>query len=168
MYQEQVVLEGFDEQIRKLEDFDRIAAKHSRFAMQQSVVTVSSTIKPLTPVYRGELRRSIAGEVKQIGSRIEGHIGSSLSDEVYPKVMELGRKPGTRPPIAPLIRWVHLQLGVPNSRAAKVAAKVAFVIGKKGIKGKLFFKRGWEQSKSKVLAYFNTAGQKIVKDLAVD
>lgn len=167
MYKEQVVLKGFDEQIRKLANYDRIARKHERGAMRKSVIVVASSVRPHTPVYRGTLRQSIGSEVVEMGSLIEGHIGSSLTGEVYPKVMEAGSQKGSFPPLGGLMRWVHLQLGVPTNRARKVAFAVAISIYRKGIKGRYMFKKGWEQSKPMVLGFFQAAGEKIVNDLAV-
>lgn len=167
MYKEQVVLEGFDEQIRKLENFSQISRKHERLAMFSSVSTVLASVRPLAPSYRSRLRQSLGSEVKELAGVIEGHVGSSLVDEVYPKVMEVGRQPGSVPPLAGLMRWVHLVLGVPADRAQKVAMAVAFSIARKGIKGRLFMKQGWTQSKPAVENHFKVAMNRIVDELVV-
>ena len=39
-------------------------------------------------------------------------------------------------------------------------------IGKKGIKGRFYMKKGWDQSKAQVNRYFAQALDKIVEDLA--
>jgi hypothetical protein len=165
----EVEIKGLDEQMAKLAKYPQISDKHLLKAMHQSVIAIESAVKPLTPVgVSGRLRNSIAGEVKHLSAlSIEGRVGSTLKDEIYPSVMEFGRKPGKMPPPSALERWVHLKMGVPDDEAPGVAYLVARAIGKKGIKGKEFMKKGWEQSKAKVNDYFVTALKNIAEELSI-
>ena len=161
----EIELHGLEEQLAKLAQFDRIADKRLVTAMHQATITVESAVRPLAPVgVSGRLRNSIASQVTHEGPlSVVGKVGSTLKDEVYPAVMEFGRKPGKMPPYSegtPLARWVHLVLG-----DAIGAFVVARGIGRRGIKGKFFMKRGWEQSKGRVQGFFETALQLIAKDL---
>src|SRR3990167_10492690 len=80
-------------------------------AMDKSVLTVVAEVKPLTPVFQGRLRNSIASQVETSTSTVVGKVGSNLKGEEYPATMEFGRKPGSPPPVSELERWAHLVLG---------------------------------------------------------
>jgi hypothetical protein len=163
----EVEIKGLEEQIKRLNAYDENSTKELTTAMNQSVVTLESAIKPLVPVYRGRLHGSIASEVKQEGvGSIVGKVGSTLKSEEYPAVMEFGRKPGAAfPPIEPLMRWVHLVLGVPNEEARGVAFVVGRKIARKGIKGHFFMKKGFEASKAQIVDYFEQALKRITDAL---
>lgn len=164
-----IELKGFAEQIKKLNAYDEISTREVTTAMEQSVTTLESAIKPLTPVFRGRLRGSIASQVIREGpGSIVGKVGSTLKDEDYPAVMEFGRRPGAKmPPPSALERWVHLVLGVPTSEARGAAFTVARAIARKGIKGRRFMQRGFEASKGKIKDYFDAALERITERLAV-
>lgn len=159
---------GLAEQLKKLNGYDDLADRHLTHAMNQSVVTLESRIKPLVPVFRGRLRGSIGSQVTKDGpGSIVGKVGSSLKSETYPVVMEFGRKPGAKmPPPDALERWVHLVLGVPDDKAPGVALAVARSIARKGIKGRRFMQRGFEASQSAIVGFFAAALKRITDDLA--
>lgn len=168
MYKYEIETQNVDEQIRKLTNFEQIAEKHYRLAMLKSVNTVASAVKRHTPVYRGELHNNIGSTISTTGSMIVGKVGSSLKDEEYPKVMEAGRHPGgALPNIDNLARWVHLQMGIPNERAKRVAFAVAKSIQKKGIEGRRMFQKGFFESRAYVEQMFEEANEKIASELAV-
>ena len=147
--------------------FPELYDRHMRKAMNKAVIQVQSEVKPLTPVFQARLRNSIETKVTGIGSEIKGVIGSSLSGEIYPSVMEFGRRPNSKPPPASaLLRWVHLVLGVPNEEAMSVAIRIARSIGKKGIKGRFFMKRGFEAAKPKIKDDFTQGIRDLLKDIA--
>lgn len=165
----EIEINGLAEQIKRLNGYDALADRHLTHAMNQSVVTLESAIKPLVPVFRGRLRGSIASQVIRQPDSVVGKVGSTLKAETYPVVMEFGRKPGAKmPPPSALERWVHLVLGVPDDQAPGVALTVARSIARKGIKGRRFMQRGYEASKTAIVRYFSVALQKIADDLAVD
>ena len=134
--------------------------------MRKSVTTIEAKAKPLTPVFRGRLRQSIVSEIRGTGVEITGIVGSSLKNEVYPSVMEFWRRPGKAPPAKALERWVWLVLKPPKKMVRSVAFVVARAIGKRGIKGKRFLQKGWEQSRRKVYQNFSKALADITEDLA--
>ena len=166
----EIEIRGMDEQLKRLGRFSQIADRRLGTAMRQSVSTIVAEVRPLTPVgVSARLRNSIGSEVRQEGPlSIVGRVGSSLSDEVYPAVMEFGRRPGSMPPPGALVRWVHLRLRVPEEEAGRVAFLVARKIGKRGIPGKFFMKRGWQKSRPRVERYFDQALQLIANDLALN
>lgn len=159
---------GLEEQLEKFKRYSSIADKHLLRAMHQGTIATVSEIRPLTPVgVSGALRNSIASEVKHEGPlSIVGTVGSTLRNEVYPEVMEFGRRPGKAPPASALLRWVHLKLGVPNDEAYGVAIRIARAIGARGIKGKKFMQQGWDKAKPKVIEYFERALHNITQELS--
>lgn len=164
----QVVVKGLDEQVKKLGAFDRIASKHMRKAMSQSVITIEGRSKVHSPVgVSGRLRNSMASEVRGTGVDITGWIGSTLKAEVYPSVMEYGRAPGKMPPPEALQRWVHLRLGVPDEMALGVAFVIARKIGQAGIKGRHFLRRAYEESRVKIDDFFEAALKRITEELSI-
>jgi hypothetical protein len=162
-----ISVEGLEEQIQKLVEFDLIAEKHLKTAMQKSVLTIEGEVKPLVPVgVSARLKNSIGTTVLEIGTlSLEGRVGSSLKSELYPQVMEFGREPGKMPPPEALTRWVHLKLGVPKEDELRVAYLVARKIKSKGIKAKEFMKTGFENAKDRVVRFFNQALDDIAQDL---
>lgn len=136
-------------------------------AMNKSVFTVVSEVRPLTPVgVSSRLRNSIGSQVETTQSTVIGRVGSTLKSEEYPAVMELGRRPGAAmPPVDALMRWVHLKLGVSNEQARGVAFTVARAISRRGIKGYFYLKRGLEASRTKIQGYFDEALSQLAKDL---
>lgn len=148
--------------------FPDLYDKHMRKAMQKSVVQTQYEVKPLTPVgVSSALRQSINTEVTGIGSNIVGRVGSSLSGEKYPSVMEFGRRPGAKPPPASaLLRWVHIVMGIPNEEAMSVAIRVARSIGKKGIKGHYFIRDGFRKAKPKIIDFFQSGVRDILREIA--
>jgi hypothetical protein len=164
-----VRFEGFPEQMKKLEQFDQIADRRLTTAMTQSVTSIRSEVVPLWPVgVSGRSRNSIASNVTHEGPlSIVGKVGSTLKGEVYPKVIEFGRKPGSRmPPPEALERWVHLVMGVASEKVLSVAFLVARNIGRRGITAKKPLRTGFEKARSRVIGYFTQALELIAKDLS--
>ncbi len=164
----EVEILGLNEQLKKLHGFDVIADRHLLGAMARSVLVIQANVKPLTPVFRGRLRNNIESKTEResVGS-IVGRVFSTV-DEVYPAVMEFGRRPGARmPPPSALERWVHLVLGVPTAEARGVAYTVARGIARKGIKGRRFMQRGFEKSKGVIAGFFQAALDAVANELSV-
>lgn len=157
---------GIDEALRDLERFPEIANKHLDRAMQNAVLVLQGEARQRAPVFMGALRGSIRSKVTGQGMSLKGVVGSALKED-YPVVMEFGRRPGAKmPPPQALERWVHLQMGVPTEDAPGVAYVVARSIGRKGIKGRFFMRRAYEENKNRVMAFFVTALDRITKELA--
>lgn len=163
-----VEIKGLNEQRQKFNAFDAIADPELTVAMKQSVSILEREIKPLTPVFMSRLRGSIGSEVWSEGAgSIVGKVGSTLKAEIYPSVMEFGRRSGKAPPPGALDRWVHLVLGIPE----KEAPGVAYVIGRKlkarAMPGHFFMKIGFERSKERIMQFFNAARVRITDKLSI-
>ena len=89
---------------------------------------------------------------------ITGIVGT---DKEYALAVELGRRPGSLPPLEPLIRWAAVVLGDGDAGHA-----VRWAIFKRGIKGKFMFARGWREVYPRVTERFKQALSEIVKRLA--
>lgn len=159
---------GLEEQLTQLLAYDEISNRHMRKAMQGSLVTLGSEIVPLVPVgISSRLKNSMGSSIEEIGpANLIGKYGSSLKGEVYPSVMEFGRKPGKMPPIAGLLRWVHLKIRPGAEQEYTVAYLIARKIGREGIKGRGFMKEGFGKAKTKILTFFNRALDDIARDLS--
>lgn len=184
----QIEMKGFDEEIRRLEKYPQVAQRELTRAMEQSVRVVEAEVKPLTPVgVSSMLRNSIGSEVTvSLGGTIIGRIGSSMKNEVYPKVMEFGREPGhwiSPEGMESLIRWVHVK-GLAGNRTASgrrrgsqfnqlvedatVAGAIAMAIYRRGIKGRHFLSTGFQRSRSRVIDFFEAAQARIAKAVMND
>lgn len=161
-----VQIKGLAEMQKALDESPEVTRKEFEKAMKKSVITVTNEVKKETPVgVSGRLRNSIGGEVTTPGDKVVGRVGTSITD-VYPIVMELGRRAGAkRPPASRLERWVHLQMGVPVDQAFGAARQVAKWIAIRGIKGREMFRKGFEASVKDIEKYFDAALLAIVKEL---
>ena len=105
--------------------------------------------------------------MKDTGSYIVGRVGSTMKKEVYPYIVEHGRKRGKAPPPGALDRWVRIVLG---KRTRREIRSTAFLIGRKiarrGIMGKFPLRKAYFKNKAKVEGYFNGALRMITKELA--
>lgn len=166
-----VISKDTDKMIQRLGDYDRITDKHLNRAMKRSVIAIERTTKLGWPVgVSGKSRNSIASEVKETRTHIVGRVGSTMKKEVYPNVIEEGRKRGKKaPPPGALDRWVRIVMGIRDARKARSAA---FLVGRKisrrGIKGKHLLKKAYAKNKPFVMKEFGGALKKITKDLAHD
>jgi len=158
----EVTTEGLNEAAALLARFPEIALDEMRKAMTKSTMQLSSDVREFTPVYMGLLRSKIGGDVQMIGGPLGGVKGLVHSGGVpYASVVELGRRPGSFPPLAPIERWCHLVLG-----DASAAWSVARAIAARGIPGKAMFARAWRKDKDWINAQFVRARDRIVQRLA--
>ncbi|MCK5641726.1 MAG: HK97 gp10 family phage protein [Gammaproteobacteria bacterium] len=87
----EVEVKGFDEQIMKLDNFDRIANKHMRQAGSESVALLERKWKEVAPVDTGRYRSSIAGRVSIMGGNVVGIVGTNVRSArgfPYPAALE--------------------------------------------------------------------------------
>jgi hypothetical protein len=155
--------------IGRLLRYDQISDRHLRIAMNKSVAKIEARTRKNAPVgVNSRLRNSIASEVRSPSpGSLVGRVGSTMKREVYPVVMERGRKPGQQmPPSSALERWVRIRLGVPKKQVKSVAFLVARKIGRRGIMGRFFLRKAWFASKRQVDGYFTKALRDITKELA--
>jgi len=163
-------VEGLDEQIDLLEAEPQLSRRELSQAMKRSVAVIERNVQPFVPVDRGRLRSSIGSEVTEISDlSIVGRVGSSLRDEVYPKVMELGREPGTYPNMTALAAWVRRVILRGETDEGKIA-RLTFLIGRsimlRGIKPREYLKQGWEKSIDRVKDFFSEALENIANGLS--
>jgi len=119
--------------------------KHMHNAMDGSLDWLLEQITAETPVNFGTLRASFAKEIHGTSYDLVGIVGTPL---VYGLPVELGRKPGKMPPIAPIKLWVVRKLGVKGPEADKVAYAIAWTIGKKGTTGAHMVEQAYDKAVS--------------------
>lgn len=98
----------------------------------------------------GRLRASITPEVRSLGDSIQGVVGSNVS---YAPFQEVGTRPFW-PPIAALETWAR--------RHGTTAFVVARAISRRGIKGKRYLQRAFEDNKDRIIAMLEKAVAGIV------
>ena len=152
---------GLDDLQDRLNRYPQIAHAVLKPAMSRAVIHLQGSVKRFTPVYQGTLIGRISQEVKPLFGDV-GTMGRVyVSGVPYAQTMEVGRKPGTWPPIEPLRRWAHLVLG--DESAGFLVARAIF---KRGIKPRAMFARGLTRSKDYISRQFVKARDEIVKRLA--
>lgn len=105
----------------------------ARYGATQAV-RVSAQTKPFRPRATGTYERSFAVIKVKDGAILTNTARHSI-------FVELGRRPGKRPPLAPLIDWVKIKRIASASGARRVAMAIARKIGRKGTPGKFVLKR---------------------------
>jgi hypothetical protein len=90
----------------------------------------------------GGLRGSIFTEMRGVPMRRGVAVASSL---FYAPIVEVGRRPGRRPPATALRLWVQRKLGVSAEAAPQVAFLIARKIGSEGYRGYQMFERTAQQ-----------------------
>ena len=145
---------GFDEQLRKLADYEKIERKHGRRAMSDSVKIVSRIGKSLSG--SGRIAGGIDHEV--LVRPTEGVVGRVVAQTFDAKWVEYGTA-------------AH---GVPSERiAAKIPVDhdTVFLIARsiqlKGTRGRFFLYRGFKASERAIKVFFGKAIERITKDLSI-
>lgn len=157
---------GLEEQLGRLKNYDEIANRNLRKAMQSSLITIQGNVMPLVPVFQARLKNSLGSNIIEITpTELTGIFGTSLKDEIYPSVMEYGREPGTMPPPESLLRWVHLKIRPGEANEMSVAWAIAIKIKRSGIKGKKFMETGFKKSRESIERYFKQAADQTAEDL---
>lgn len=83
--------------------------------------------------------RSIEKVYERQGAVEAWRAGSALP---YAPFVNYGRKPGKRPPVEAILKWVALKpVKTGDKDARSVAFAIAAAIGKRGVKPKLFFEK---------------------------
>lgn len=85
----EIQLKGVDEQILRLERLSTTAQRHMKVAMQRSVARIVSTVKPITPVDTGRLRRSIGGRSRVARGQVVGIVSTRVR---YAGFVEFGTR----------------------------------------------------------------------------
>jgi len=90
----------------------------------------------------GGLRGSVFSELRGVPARREGVVASSL---FYAPIVEVGRRPGKRPPLAPILLWVQRKLGLSGTEAQQAAFLITRKIGARGTVGAHMFERAFQR-----------------------
>jgi len=158
-----VDIQGLDKQITLLDHYDQLWATEYGTAMQASVTLIAAQAKIGAPYFRGRLTSSMLSRVTHDARGVVGEVYSSITDSVYPLVMEYGRRKGAKPPpVAAITPWVIAKFG-----DASLAYVIARSIGKKGIKGHFFLKRAYQRSRAEVIGLFEVATARLANKLSI-
>ena len=85
----------------------------------------------LIPHFMG-LGLNASGEwVQNLNTRVEGDVGI-INGRKYTDQLVWGRKPGKRPPISALEKWVQIKLGLSGKQALGAAFAIANKIAREG------------------------------------
>ena len=153
-----VKIVGLDELQRRLGKYPELSQTVMKPAITSMVVKVEGEVKRETPVYTGHLRSSISHRVISIGNQVQGVVATPAA---YAPPVELGRAPGSWPPIKPIARWAHLVLGDES-----LGFLVARAIFQRGIKPRAMFSKGLKASEKFIHTRFLQARDEIVRRLA--
>lgn len=81
--------------------------------------------------------------------------------EEYGGAVEFGRRPGKRPPAAPLERWAAVKLGAPGAGFA-----IAKKIGERGTKAQPFLEPAMRDNANYVLEQFSNGAKELLMTMA--
>lgn len=156
---------------------EKIEALHGSemlMAIRTATLLVERKAKQFSPSNTGRLRASITPAVFSHGETIEGIVGSNVT---YAPYVEFGTKPHW-PPIAPLIRWVHLKkmagtysvksrrrtggAGRQRSEDYIVAKWIQKAIARRGTKPQKYLERAFEESIPRIQSTFDITVKRIV------
>lgn len=85
----------------------------------------------LIPRFR-ELGMNATGEWLDSLEVTTGENSGTIRGRDYSQQLALGRKPGKRPPIAPIEKWVNVKFGITGAQARSMAFAIATKIAKEG------------------------------------
>ncbi len=105
----------------------------SNFSAEQVVkLTMDWVVDTILIPHFQQLGLNASGEwIANLNTRAEGVTGI-INGRKYTEQLVWGRRPGTRPPIAPLERWAQVKLGLSGAEAKGAAFAIANKIAKEG------------------------------------
>ena len=139
-----------------------IAREELLAAMTEADALLEREVREATPTAHGLLRAGMFHTEQVSETGVIGVVGSPLN---YAEPVELGTRPHF-PPIAPLIDWVRVKLGVPEKEARGVAFLVARKIARSGTKGAFMFTKTLRAQEAAVQAIFHAALERIAERIA--
>jgi phage gpG-like protein len=107
-------------------------------AMKRATLVVQRDAKINAPVDTGRLRASITPDIRAFGGEVVGVVGSNV---IYAPFQELPVRPHW-PPLAALETWAR--------RHGTTAYVVARAIARRGLPGKRFLQRAFEDNREKI------------------
>lgn len=138
--------------LSKLERFDEIATKHWKSAMRASVKPIAAAAKATAPVESGKWKRSIGSRVTGKGTKLQGKIGSFMT-EWYPNVVEHGAKAHT--------------IGKDGAPAhVLVKGQWKTITKHPGFEGRFVFKNAVQRFRQWIFVCFTEANEAISAELA--
>lgn len=149
-----VKIEGMEEMQKRLGASEGVIRRAYRGAMQTVTVYLAGDARKGTPVDTGRLRASITPRVESSGDGIRGIVGTNVK---YAPYIEYGTK-AHWPPLAALSTWAR--------RHGTTAYRVALGIARNGTKAHKMFEKAFTENRERVVRDFNTAVEKIVKELS--
>lgn len=117
--------------------------KRGRAALTEATAYLKGEVQKGTPVDRGIGRGSVVASVNGTALELTGKV---MSVEEHMVVLELGRRPGAKPPpTGPIRAWLARHGSDP-----KLAFVVARAIGKRGMPARHMFQQAAERGKGTV------------------
>lgn len=150
-------IEGLSELYEGFKD----AGAHFESIMQQAMVRATTKIQNEArenirrngTTYQGNLAKNTRRRDPVTASR-----GVVAVSEEYGGAVEFGRRPGKRPPAAPLERWAAIKLGAPGAGFA-----IAKKIGERGTKAQPFLEPAMRDNADYVLKQFSDGADTVLK-----
>ena len=136
----------------------QIVAGPQRRLLKHAAVFAERHARENAPSDKNDLKRSIVHEVHDDHARV-------FTPFLYGAVQEFGRRPGQKaPPSKALEGWVRRKLK-PKPREVKgLAFVIARSIGRKGFKGKFFFRGAAEATRRKMPGWVKQMAREVERD----
>lgn len=162
MAEMKLTIVGLEPFLARLASGDAVIERELRTAMHEATLMVERDAKASVPRDTGTLYRSIISEVDR-GPVLRGRVGVLHGPATqYARVVEEGRRAGSRPPpSAAIARWLGRKGGDPA-----MAFVVARSIGRRGIKARPFLGPAVAKNRAPIQALFERARDRLVKHLA--
>ncbi len=145
------------------ERFPERVKEESESVLRIIVSRLESEIVSNTPKGVGGgagLAGSIAGEVFVYGKSVKGVVGTPFA---YGEVIEVGRKPGSMPPTAPIELWARRKLGLDADEAKDAAQAIAWKIKHHGTEGAHMFENAWTNLESWISDQLETIPSRVTE-----
>lgn len=170
-----IVIDGSEaeEAARMFDQFDHFLGRELTVAMEGSLAFVQSQVEARTPVNFGTLRASITHEIDTPFPDLTGYVATPKGSEAdpYARVIEYGRKPGSKPPpVAAIQLWATRKLQIPEDEIEAVSRFIALAIGHRGFSpewdvgptGARMFEEGAAVSEPHIIQLFTNAVKRAV------
>jgi hypothetical protein len=165
--------------IRKYQNAPQVIDQEFGTATEESTLHAEGEIVDRTPVNRARLRGGIHSRQERAPGLSRGIV--EVAGVVHAIPVEIGRKPGTMPPVDAIQRWVHdkglggrtrvvksgknagqerlVRAGAKAERA--IAWAIAIKIKRQGTKGAHMFRDGARASQPFIRMRFEAAGRRV-------
>jgi len=153
---------GLEPFLRRFRGADKIVTEELAKAGKKSGLAVEAAAKKIVPFDTRHLKRSITSTQAPFGTTVTPLFSTTLvgTNVPYARAVEFGRGAGTTPPpVAPIARW----LAKKNSDLNPYA--VARAIGKRGIEGRPYLTKAFEDLKPKIRQEFQQVPKRVIARL---